>query len=142
MLDCFRDNQHFIEYAEWYRENCSKLQGELHNYRMAFLSKKKNINRYKPSPKNTPLYVHRAINRLDRKIKNIPLLDESAKRRYFDGLNDIIKNHYKELREPRMSKKDAYCKYISTQYIVFGKHKKNCITFDEFKKAGLVNKYR
>jgi hypothetical protein len=112
-------------------------------YRKNFL-KRKNINGYKKTHKNTPILLDKLINAFDRKIHEAPILKNEVKIDYFKGLNNIFNQYYTETFQPRMSKQYAYHEYVATNYCLYGKktYKSITLTFKEFVKSGLVNKYR
>ena len=129
------------------KSDCKLLYYQLHNYRRAFL-KRKNINGWKRNINGTPEIVDKLLNSFDRKIKGIPLFTDDVKREYFEGLSKIFANHYDELKFNNLSRKDAYHKYIASNFKTTGRgrHLKNnlneLMTFKEFIAAGICNNYR
>lgn len=126
-----------------YKLDYDLLVIDLNNYRESFL-KRKNINRYSKQLKGTPIIIDKLINSFDRKIKGIPIFTNEVKREYFIGLNKIFTSFYEENSLPKLSKKDAYIRYLATNYDIYGKtkYKSLSLSFAEFKKHGMSNNYR
>ena len=112
-------------------------------YRKRFL-KRKNINRYKNQPKNTPIIIDRLINSFDRKIKGVPIFTNEIKEQYLKGLQDIFNVYYDESFEPKISRKESYYKYLSETYCLYGKkkYKSKALPLKEYLSSGLSQYYR
>ena len=127
----------------WQLKNYGTLSYELYTYRINFLSKIKNINRYKKTSIGTPYKVDRIINCFDRKIKNIPIFTDEVRLKYLNGINNIYTEYYQSTYENKTSKKMAYLQYQTDIYFKYNKKMKiEVLNFKEFKKSGLVNKYK
>ena len=129
--------------------NINKLKRAIHNLRLSFL-KRKNINNWKRLPKETPECLSKIINSFERKINNLEIFDSKTKKLYFQKLNELYEEYYEGEKENKCSKIYAYANYYATNYCPLKKHtkkqveelKKRILTFKEFKKSGLVNKYK
>ncbi len=76
----------------WEFLNSDKLGYALYNYRKWFL-KRKNINSYKKTNKNTPENLDKLLNSFDRKIKNIAIFTDEVKKEYYKGLKKTIQSY-------------------------------------------------
>lgn len=116
-------------------------------YRKSFL-KRKNINGYKKLPNGTPIIIDKLINSFDRKIKSKKLFKDDVKIEYLKGVQLFFNSYYEAMSYPKESKKDSHSNYIVANFRVKGRgrQRKNnmdeLMTFKEFKKSGLVNKFR
>lgn len=130
-------------YFVWCIENATTLAGILHEYRKNFL-KRKNISGYKKSPNGTPILIDKIINQFDRKIKGRLIFTDDVKKEYFKGIQSIINEFFDETFQPKISRKDAYIKYMADNYCKFGKNKYLSFTksFQDFVKSGMANKYK
>lgn len=123
-------------------ETCFRgINFEVQKYREDFL-KRKNINGYKKTSKNTPLLLDKIINKFDRQIKGIPIFLPDVKKEYLTGLERIFGYYYIERIQPKASRKEAYISYLAENYIKYGRKYKGGKTFKEFISSGLSNKYR
>ena len=126
---------------------CKLLYYELNNYRSSFL-KRKNINGWKRNINGTPEIVDKLLNSFNRKIKGIPMFTDEVKREYFEGLSKIFANYYDELKFNNLSRKDAYYKYLASNFKTTGRGRSltnnlnELMTFKEFIAAGIYNNYR
>jgi hypothetical protein len=137
-------------YYVWQLENVCTLQGRLHEYRKDFLSKRKNVNKYKKQPNGTPKIIDKMINAFDRKIKGVPILKDEVKKIYMEGIESIFDDFYNSLIDDNTSKQYYYRMYQADMYcnlnppFTKAKNRKEpkYLSFREFKMAGLVKKYK
>ena len=127
-------------YEIWCLENIGTLSFQLHEFRKRFL-KRKNVNGYKKTNKNTPIIIDKLINSFDRKIKNMPIFTNNVKDEYFVQLKGIFNDHYSDTFEPKKSKKDCYMEYLADNYIKYKKNYKSK-TYKEFISSGLLKNYK
>ena len=127
-------------YETWCFENVGTLGYELHQYRKNFL-KRKNINCYKKTHKETPILLDKLINKFDRKIKGLPIFTDEVKYEYFKGLQNIFNLYYDETFNPKLSRRCAYYNYLAENYCLYGKNYKSK-SFKEFVSSGLAKYYR
>ncbi|OPZ54104.1 MAG: hypothetical protein BWY90_00308 [Deltaproteobacteria bacterium ADurb.BinA014] len=71
----------------------------------------------------------------------MPIFTEEVKSEYFKGLQIIFNSYYDETFQPKLSKKDAYYKYLAENYCMYGKKYKSK-TFKEFVRSGMLQYYR
>jgi hypothetical protein len=127
-------------YEIWCFENVGTLGFQLHQFRKGFL-KRKNVNGYKKTNKNTPIIIDKLINSFDRKIKNISIFTDNVKDEYFERIKHIFDEHYNDTFEPKKSKKTCYFEYLADNYMLYKKNYKSK-TFKEFKSSGLLKNYK
>lgn len=109
-------------------------------YRKQFL-KRKNINGYKKTHKQTPILLDKLINTFNRKIKTLPMFTDKVKAEYFNGLQNVFNLYYDETFEPKLSRRGAYYRYLAENYCLYGK-KYVSKSFKEFVSSGLSQHYR
>jgi hypothetical protein len=110
--------------------------------------KRKNVNNWKTNGINTPDSLDKLLNCFDRKIKGFKIFTPEVKNQYLKELNVLFSDYYLSTFEPKYSKIDSYNNYLAVniKYSGKGRSKKNnlneLLTFKEFIKSGLKNKYK
>jgi hypothetical protein len=123
------------------RSDCSDLSYELKCYR-------RNIHRYKINSwitniKGTPIEIDKLLNSMKRKILGVPLLKPDYQKEYLDGIRNIYSEYYDKQKYPNISRRYLYAEYLTDIYILHKKEwNKHKMSYKEFKRSGLVVKYR
>jgi len=119
----------------------SSIPYDLRNYRRKFL-KRQNINKWKSYGKDTPFEVSQILNCFDRKIKNLPIFNESVRDEYFKGLQEIFNGYYESMLDNQPSKKDFYIKWKADCYVIKGYGAITNMSFKDWKKSFLFYRYK